>query len=79
MNMNDIICKTNNHLSENDYTKDEEEKRYDMDLEDIYNDPRWFLDNLDYVTTYRVSWKCYGTEKTTPTMPYKYTKEEEDL
>jgi len=62
----------NNWLSNSGYTKEFEEQIYLDQLEDVYCNPRWYLDNLDYIVAYRVSWKNY--KYNTPTIPYSMRK-----
>ena len=61
-----------NELRENGYSLPEQEIAYDDNVQDIIDRTRWYLDNLDYLPTYRVSWKNYRYNK--PTMPYKHTR-----
>lgn len=53
----------NNWLKDNDYSLEEEKEIYFLTLEDIYNNPRWYLDNLDYLVEYRVSFINYKAKK----------------
>lgn len=53
------------------YTFDEEKQLYEDSLREVYENPRWFLDNLDKLSSFRVSWKDY--RYTSPVLPYKYT------
>ncbi len=64
--------KTNNWLSNAGYTREEEGKIYDDLLEDVINNPRWYLDNFEYLSTFRVSWVEY--QKTNATKPLRYIK-----
>ena len=66
-----------NHLADNDYSLAEQAKIYDDQLADLLLNTRWYLDNLDFLPTYRVSWKNYSNNR--PTVPYKYTLKGKDL
>jgi hypothetical protein len=55
----------NNWLKDNEYSLEEEKEIYFLTLEDIYNNPRWYLDNLEYLVEYRVSFINYKTKKET--------------
>lgn len=61
-----------NELKENGYSIKEQEQLYDSQLDDLFNRTRWYLDNLDFLPTYRVSWKNYRYN--TPVLPYKFTR-----
>lgn len=50
----------------------EQAKIYEDTLKDVYNNPRWYLDNLENLKSYRVQWKDYKTKSCT--MPYRFTK-----
>ena len=64
------ICKTNNWLK---LHPDEENEIYMANLKSIFENPREWLDNLDYIPVYRVSWKNYS-KSNTPTLPKQYVK-----
>lgn len=54
----------NNHwLSEAGYTKKEQEDLYDNSVQDIIDNTRWYLDNLEYLREYRVYWQCYSKKR----------------
>jgi len=55
-----------NHLSNNGLDTEQQAALYLFQLEDIYNRPRWYLDNLEYLSEYRVSWINYKQVKITP-------------
>lgn len=38
---------------------DEEGEIYDLVLQDLYENPRWYLDNFEDLRTFRVSWYSY--------------------
>ncbi len=72
-----------NHLYESGYTEEEQADIYDHQLDDIINNIRWYLDAVDFLYAYRVSFKNYrGGKKNklksgkmslgTPTLPLKY-------
>lgn len=61
-----------NRLKDSGYTLEEEEIIYDDNLQDIYNNPRWYLNNLDSLSEYRVRWNDYSTK--TAVLPYKHVK-----
>ena len=60
------------HLSDAGYSIEEQEELYDDTLKDVYNNPRWYLDNLDNLSSYKVAWKDYKSK--TCTVPYRFTK-----
>lgn len=64
-----MTMKTNNWLHTCGYTIEEEIDLYNRQLLDIINDPLWYLDNLDYLTTYRLSWGTYTSKR--PVLPKK--------
>lgn len=66
------LYKNNNWLKRSGYTITEEGEVYDEQLQDIVANPRWYLDNLDYLCEYRVSWKNY--RHTNPTKPREFVK-----
>lgn len=53
------------------YTLDEEIEIYNDCLRDVHDNPRWYLDNLHMLASFRVSWKDYRYKY--PTIPYEYT------
>lgn len=65
------LAKNNNWLKENGYDLASEEEIYDKQLLDIIANPRWYLDNIEFLIEYRVSWKSYAKNKT-PTLPLRY-------
>lgn len=60
----------NNRLQENGYDVGEEESIYERTLQDVLENPRWYLDHLSMLVEYRVSWKDYRDP--TPTLPLKH-------
>ncbi len=59
--------KNNTWLKSQDYTLKEEGNIYDEQLDDLYTNPRWYLNNLDYLDEYKVRWKCYTHKPAVPT------------
>ena len=62
----------NNWLKENGYTLEDEIELYNKQLQDVYDNPRDYLDNLEYLRTYRVRWKNYHYK--TATIPHSFIK-----
>jgi len=50
---------TNSWLKYNGYTLMEEIDLYKCSLQDVVDNPRWYLDNLHYLREFKVRWKCY--------------------
>jgi len=55
------------HLKQNGYSIEEQDEIYDDLLQDVIDNPRWYLDNVDYLSTFYVSWKNY--RYTSPVSP----------
>lgn len=53
------LLKNNNWLLENGYSRTEEREAYAFCLHEIYENPRWYLDNLEYLVEFRVSFLNY--------------------
>lgn len=51
---------------------DEEVEIYDRTLQDVIDNPGWYLDNLADLSPYMVRWKDYRYK--TPVSPYKFVK-----
>ena len=66
------LTSRNSWLKDSGYTVEQEEAIYDATLEDLGDNPRWYLDNLEYLKEYRVSWHCYGRDKTAPVLPRRF-------
>jgi hypothetical protein len=66
------LMKTRTNLSDNGYTLEDQEEIYNTLLEEVYANPRKYLDNLESFTTFRVSWGNYHGNPIT--LPYKYAK-----
>ena len=74
------LKKNNNWLKENGYSKEQEADVYDSQLQDVIDNPRWYLDNLTYLKEYRVSWKNYSSKGTkTATIPLKLVNKQKPL
>jgi len=71
------LTKSNNWLNKNDYDISEEEEIYDFCLAHVLENTRWYLDNLENLKEFRVSWKNYSNNK--PVVPFKYVKKQEGL
>jgi len=71
------LTKNSNHLKKCEYTMEEEIIIYDTLLEDIYNNPRWYLDNLHSLPEFRLSWGNYRSKKAI--LPYKYVEKPKPL
>jgi len=46
------LCKTNNWIKENGFDGSQEEEIYEAQLLDIYCNPGWYLDQLEYMIAY---------------------------
>lgn len=55
--------KNNNWLKDAGYSLAEEQELYDKQLQDIMDNTRWYLDNFEYLPTYRLSWVIYTKER----------------
>ena len=53
-------------------TEQDEERLYDEQLEDLFLNAREYLDQLDYMISYRVSWKDY--RERSATLPRRHIK-----
>jgi len=67
------LAKNNSYLKSL-YTMEEEAEIYKDQLDEIINNLGWYLDQVEYMVEYRVSWKNYSTK--TPTIPWEFTKKE---
>lgn len=52
--------KTTTSLQKNGYTIEQEHKIYDAVCDDILKNTRWYLDNLEFISEFQVSWEEYG-------------------
>lgn len=75
----ELPLSTRNRLENSGFSKEEQKIIYDTQLQDIIENPSWYLNNLNYMKVYRVFWKCYingvkkGSERLgTPTLPYNF-------
>ena len=59
------LLKKSNWLREAGYTPEQEAKIYEKQLQDLYDNPRWYLDNFSFLPEYRVSWVNYKRTKAT--------------
>lgn len=59
------------------YEEEEEAIIYDAQLQDILENTRWYLDNLDYLPEYRVRWNNYSYK--TATLPLRYVDKQKPL
>lgn len=57
-------------LKDSRYTIKQQSLLYDAVLQDVINHTRWYLDQLDYLSEFKVSWADY--RKPGITKPYKY-------
>jgi len=62
-----------NHLRDNGFDIEEEGRLYDESLIDVLMFSRWYLDNLEFLSTYRVSWHNYRGKGAV--IPRRYVKE----
>jgi len=75
-----IFRSDNNWLKDSNYTLEEEAEIYDYQLDDILENTRWYLDNIDFMKVYRVRWHQYslltkdGKEKAV--LPNKYVRKQ---
>jgi len=67
---------TGTHLKANGYTFEQEKEIYDAQLQDIIDNPREYLDGINHMAEYRVSWKDYREK--TPTVPYKFVADKKN-
>lgn len=59
-------CKTDNWLSSKGFTREEEIEIFSINLQEVYDNVRYILDNLEYLPEYRVSFGNYnGVNKIT--------------
>lgn len=73
MNMNGIevtLTTKSNWLRDAGYSVEDQEKIYDDLLTDVIENPRWYLDQLNYLPEFRVNWVNYVKQNNT--RPYKY-------
>jgi len=63
------LAKNSNHLRDAEYTPEEEVIIYKVVLEDVYNNPRWYLDNLSFLPEFRLSWGNYRNNRAVKPKP----------
>jgi hypothetical protein len=59
-------------LKDEGFTLEEQETLYEQCLLSVYNNPRYYLDNLEFLREFKVSWADYSSVGITK--PYKYCK-----
>lgn len=64
------VHKNGNWLKDAGYSFEEEQTIYDLQLQDIMDNTRWYLDNYMFLPTYRLSWVAYNQTKSS--IPYKH-------
>jgi hypothetical protein len=68
----------NTWLKESGYTEEEEAEIYQRNIQDILDNPRWYLDRVDYLNEYKVSWTNYNARlkkgRHSATLPYNLRK-----
>lgn len=55
-----FLHSNNNWLENSEYTLKEQGEIYSAQLQDVLDNTRWYLDNLEYMRDYRVSWHNYS-------------------
>lgn len=63
-----------NKLKSSGYDLAAQAKLYDAQLEDVLANTRWYLDNLDYLPVYTVSWHDYSMKSAT--LPYSLVRKQ---
>jgi len=71
------LLPNNRSLRQNLYSLSEEEEIYDLLLQDVLDNPRWYLDNVSFLANFYVSWKNYRYKS--PVTPYKYVRKDKCL
>jgi len=66
------LSKQSNWLVDAGYTMKVQEQIYEDLLEDVIANPRWYLDQLSYLSEFRVSWINYAKQNVTK--PYRFSK-----
>jgi hypothetical protein len=67
-----ILHPRNNWLSASDYSLQEQADIYDRQLADVLENTRWYLDNLEKLVTYRVTWHAYNERDIT--LPFRHIR-----
>lgn len=57
--------KYNNWLKAAGYTRQQEIDIFNELLNDVIDNPRWYLDNFEYLHEFRVSWVHYKNQNVT--------------
>lgn len=52
-------------LAKSDYSMEEQGQIYDYQLQDVIENTRWYLDNIEFMREFRVSWVDYKTQRWT--------------
>lgn len=66
-----MMMMNTNRLRDIGLTQEEEIKFYNNQLDDLYRRPRWYLDNLEYLHEYRLSWVDYKVCSITSPFPLR--------
>ena len=53
----------------NGYSLEEQNEMYKASLNDVYDNPRWYLDNLENLKSFRVGWHRYAYPGKTTNIP----------
>lgn len=72
-----VLASNSSWLKDAGYNKDEEDFVYNFILKDVYENPRWYLDNLQYIPEFRVSWGNYRDSK--PITPREHIRKPKGL
>lgn len=59
-----IAMSMNSNLTDSGYDFEEQNEIYQMVLRDVYDNPRWYLDNLDSLKSFKVGWHFYNSSAT---------------
>jgi hypothetical protein len=70
-----ILHPRNNWLNKCGYSTREEAEIYDHQLNDILENTRWYLDNFETMSTYRLSWVSYTRVNISPRFCHKQQAE----
>jgi hypothetical protein len=50
----------NSWLSDSGYSEEEQIALFNKNIQDILDNTRWYLDNLEHLRDYKVFWQCYS-------------------
>ena len=53
---------TSSDLTDSGYSLEEQDEIYSMVLQDVYDNARWYLDNIDKLKSFRVGWHFYNSK-----------------